>query len=61
MIPVEWMPPLMFGGLVIFMLIGYSVSFSLAAVAMTRSCCATPIAPLPTRIGWRRSANSRQL
>ena len=32
MIPLEWMPPLMFGGLVVFMIIGYPVSFSLAAV-----------------------------
>ncbi|HTR83772.1 MAG TPA: TRAP transporter large permease subunit [Reyranella sp.] len=32
MIPLEWMPPLMFTGLVVFMLIGYPVSFSLAAV-----------------------------
>src|SRR5436190_24249661 len=27
-IPLEWMPPLMFSGLVVFMLIGYPVSFS---------------------------------
>ena len=32
MIPVEWMPPLMFAGLVVFMIIGYPVAFSLAAV-----------------------------
>jgi tripartite ATP-independent transporter DctM subunit len=32
MIPVEAMPPLMFGGLVLFMLVGYPVSFSLAAL-----------------------------
>src|SRR5262249_54347031 len=32
MIPLEWMPPLMFGGLVVFMLIGYPVAFSLAAL-----------------------------
>ena len=32
MIPLEWMPPLMFAGLVIFMIIGYPVAFSLAAV-----------------------------
>jgi len=32
MIPLEWMPPLMFGGLVVFMIIGYPVAFSLAAV-----------------------------
>jgi TRAP-type mannitol/chloroaromatic compound transport system permease large subunit len=32
MIPLEWMPPLMFGGLVVFMILGYPVAFSLAAV-----------------------------
>ena len=31
-IPLEWMPPLMFAGLVVFMIIGYPVAFSLAAV-----------------------------
>ena len=31
-IPLEWMPPLMFGGLIVFMLVGYPVAFSLAAV-----------------------------
>jgi len=31
-IPLEWMPPTMFGGLVVFMIIGYPVAFSLAAV-----------------------------
>jgi tripartite ATP-independent transporter DctM subunit len=34
MIPLEWMPPLMFGGLVIFMLIGFPVAFSLMAAAL---------------------------
>ena len=34
MIPLEWMPPLMFGGLVIIMLIGYPVAFSLAALGL---------------------------
>ena len=34
MIPHEWMAPLMFGGLVVFMLIGYPVSFSLSAVGL---------------------------
>ena len=34
MIPVEWMPPLMFGGLILFMLIGYPVSFTLAALGL---------------------------
>ena len=34
MIPLELMPPLMFGGLVLFMLFGYPVAFSLAAVGM---------------------------
>ncbi|MBN9489109.1 MAG: TRAP transporter large permease subunit [Alphaproteobacteria bacterium] len=32
MIPLEWMPPIMFAGLVVFMIIGYPVAFSLAAV-----------------------------
>jgi len=31
-IPLEAMPPLMFGGLILFMLIGYPVAFSLAAL-----------------------------
>jgi len=31
-IPLEWMPPFMFSGLVVFMIIGYPVAFSLAAV-----------------------------
>jgi tripartite ATP-independent transporter DctM subunit len=30
----EWMPPLMFGGLIVFLLIGYPVAFSLAAVGL---------------------------
>jgi tripartite ATP-independent transporter DctM subunit len=34
MIPLDMMPPLMFGGLVLFMLIGYPVAFSLAAVGL---------------------------
>ncbi len=34
MIPLEWMPPLMFGGLVLFMLFGYPVAFSLSAVGL---------------------------
>ena len=34
MIPLELMPPLMFGGLVIFMLIGFPVAFSLMAAAL---------------------------
>src|SRR5882762_531986 len=31
-IPLEWMPPVMFAGLVVFMIIGYPVALSLAAV-----------------------------
>jgi TRAP-type mannitol/chloroaromatic compound transport system permease large subunit len=31
-IPLDWMPPVMFAGLVVFMIIGYPVAFSLAAV-----------------------------
>ena len=34
MIPLEWMPPLMFGGLVLIMLIGFPVAFSLAALGL---------------------------
>jgi len=34
MIPHDWMAPLMFGGLVLFMLLGYPVAFSLAAVGL---------------------------
>lgn len=34
MIPHDLMAPLMFGGLVVFMLIGYPVAFSLAAVGL---------------------------
>ena len=34
MIPLEWMAPLMFGGLVLFMVIGFPVTFSLAAVGL---------------------------
>jgi tripartite ATP-independent transporter DctM subunit len=33
-IPLEWMAPLMFAGLVVFMLIGFPVAFSLAAVGL---------------------------
>ena len=35
MIPHEMMAPLMFAGLVVFMLIGYPVAFSLAAVGLS--------------------------
>ena len=34
MIPLEYMPPLMFGGLVVFMLIGFPVAFSLLALGL---------------------------
>ena len=34
MIPLEWMPPLMFGGLIVIMLIGYPVAFSLSALGL---------------------------
>ena len=34
MIPLEWMPPLMFAGLVVFMLIGYPVAFTLSALGL---------------------------
>ena len=35
MIPLDWMPPLMFGGLVVFMLYGFPVAFSLMAVGLS--------------------------
>jgi tripartite ATP-independent transporter DctM subunit len=31
---IEWMPPLMFGGLIVFLIIGFPVAFSLAAVGL---------------------------
>lgn len=34
MIPADWFPPLMFAGLVVVMLIGYPVAFSLAALGL---------------------------
>lgn len=34
MIPLDWMPPLMFAGLVVFLIIGFPVAFSLAAVGL---------------------------
>ena len=34
MIPLDLMPPLMFGGLVVFMLVGFPVAFSLLAVGL---------------------------
>jgi tripartite ATP-independent transporter DctM subunit len=37
MIPLSWMPPLMFAGLVLFMILGYPVAFSLAALGFTFS------------------------
>ena len=40
MIPVAAMPPLMFGGLVLFMLVGYPVAFSLAALGFFFGCIA---------------------
>ena len=40
MIPLEWMPPLMFGGLIGFMLIGFPVAFSLMAAGLFFSAIA---------------------
>uniref|UniRef100_UPI004047FB71 TRAP transporter large permease n=1 Tax=Polynucleobacter sp. TaxID=2029855 RepID=UPI004047FB71 len=34
MIPLEWMPPLMFVGLILFMLVGFPVAFSLMAASL---------------------------
>ena len=58
MIPLEWMPPFMFGGLVIFMLIGFPVAFSLMAaglffsvIAMTEGFFGMPfLQAIPQRI-----------
>src|SRR5262249_44225961 len=33
-LPLEWMAPLMFGALIVFMLIGFPVAFSLSAVGL---------------------------
>ncbi len=40
MIPLEWMPPLMFAGLIVFMLIGFPVAFSLMAAGLFFSAIA---------------------
>lgn len=40
MIPLEWMPPLMFAGLIVFMLIGFPVAFSLMAASLFFSAIA---------------------
>ena len=40
MISLEWMPPLMFGGLIVFMLIGFPVAFSLMAAGLFFSAIA---------------------
>ncbi len=34
MIPIEWMPPLMFGALILVMLVGFPVAFSLAGLGL---------------------------
>jgi TRAP-type mannitol/chloroaromatic compound transport system permease large subunit len=34
MIPLDWMPPLMFTGLILFMLLGFPVAFSLSALGL---------------------------
>jgi len=40
MIPLEWMPPFMFAGLIVFMLIGFPVAFSLMAAGLFFSAIA---------------------
>ena len=37
MIPLDWMPPLMFAGLILSMLIGYPVAFTLSALGLSHS------------------------
>src|SRR3979409_360990 len=44
MISLEMMPPLMFGGLVLAMLIGFPVAFTLAAVGISFGLLAIPLA-----------------
>jgi tripartite ATP-independent transporter DctM subunit len=39
-IPIDWFPPLMFAGLVVFMLIGYPVAFSLCALGLAAGAAA---------------------
>jgi TRAP-type mannitol/chloroaromatic compound transport system permease large subunit len=39
MITLEMMPPLMFGGLILAMLIGFPVAFTLAALGLSFGSC----------------------
>ena len=47
MIPLEWMPPLMFGGLILFMIIGYPVAFTLAALGLAFGVVAIELGYFP--------------
>ncbi|MEC5388013.1 TRAP transporter large permease subunit [Uliginosibacterium sp. H3] len=43
----EWMPPLMFGGLILFMLLGFPVAFSLAALGLASGVLAIEMGYFP--------------
>ena len=47
MIPLEWMPPLMFVGLILFMLIGYPVAFTLSALGLAFGFVAVQLGYFP--------------
>ena len=47
MIPLEWMPPLMFAGLIFFMLIGYPVAFTLSALGLAFGVVAIELGYFP--------------
>jgi hypothetical protein len=48
MLSLEIMPPLMFGGLVVFLLIGFPVAFSLAATGCSSASSRSSWASSPT-------------
>jgi TRAP-type mannitol/chloroaromatic compound transport system permease large subunit len=58
MIPLEWMPPLMFSGLILIMLIGYPVAFSLAALGFIFGFIAIGTASSSSRSCRRSRAGS---
>ncbi|HUP28739.1 MAG TPA: TRAP transporter large permease subunit, partial [Usitatibacter sp.] len=47
MIPLEMMPPLMFAGLIVFMLIGYPVAFTLSALGLAFGFVAVELGYFP--------------
>jgi tripartite ATP-independent transporter DctM subunit len=46
-IPLDWMPPLMFTGLILFMLIGYPVAFTLSALGLAFGFIAVELGYFP--------------